>query len=414
MMMDSVDAETAKRRKGKIPDRKKYDEEVEALMSQIGEKEAQLKSVVAVRPDANTDDDKGAKREGLLADLRKLKRDREIVLGERSKSDQELTQLNANIQKMRENMTKLQSGLKFKSEQQVDDAIKKLEQRLQAQTQRLSLTEEKRVVGEISTLKASKRNIQEFAAAKEKFDSERARQGKLRDQREEYFKRLSEIREEESHVKSLLDGLKGKQDEAWAEYKQRLSKKDAIRKEIDELYAKKKELVAQNKKQLDVYFEGIRSQKKARYEEETRRKEEERRIAHEAYQKEMSEFLKTREPYKTERDRCSALISYLTPLGSSVVVGAGSSAVSGSPTVSNLAPVRSDEFKSPQGIFRRKKDDEDNLSGYFGGTGKGKKGKKGKRVAAMQKAHTILNYLMRQILNNASVCSGCCYRVLDC
>jgi hypothetical protein len=57
--------------------------------------------------------------------------------------------------------------------------------------------------------------------------------------------------------------------------------------EIDELYAKKKELVAQNKKQLDVYFEGIRSQKKARYEEETRRKEEERRIAHEAYQKEM-------------------------------------------------------------------------------------------------------------------------------
>jgi hypothetical protein len=55
---------------------------------------------VAVRPDANTDDDKGAKREGLLADLRKLKRDREIVLGERSKSDQELTQLNANIQKM--------------------------------------------------------------------------------------------------------------------------------------------------------------------------------------------------------------------------------------------------------------------------------------------------------------------------
>jgi hypothetical protein len=42
MMMDSVDAETAKRRKGKIPDRKKYDEEVEALMSQIGEKEAQL------------------------------------------------------------------------------------------------------------------------------------------------------------------------------------------------------------------------------------------------------------------------------------------------------------------------------------------------------------------------------------
>jgi hypothetical protein len=78
------------------------------------------------------------------------------------------------------------------------------------------------------------------------------------------------------------------------------------------------------------------------------------------------------------------------------------------------APVRSDEFKSPQGIFRRKKDDEDNLSGYFGGTGKGKKGKKGKRVAAMQKAHTILNYLMRQILNNASVCSGCCYRVLDC
>jgi hypothetical protein len=289
-------------------------------------------------------------------------------------------------------MTKLQSGLKFKSEQQVDDAIKKLEQRLQAQTQRLSLTEEKRVVGEISTLKASKRNIQEFAAAKEKFDSERARQGKLRDQREEYFKRLSEIREEESHVKSLLDGLKGKQDEAWAEYKQRLSKKDAIRKEIDELYAKKKELVAQNKKQLDVYFEGIRSQKKARYEEETRRKEEERRIAHEAYQKEMSEFLKTREPYKTERDRCSALISYLTPLGSSVVVGAGSSAVSGSPTVSNLAPVRSDEFKSPQGIFRRKKDDEDNLSGYFGGTGKGKKGKKGKRVAAMQKGPRLLNH----------------------
>ena len=57
--------------------------------------------------------------------------------------------------------------------------------------------------------------------------------------------------------------------------------------EIDELYTKKKELVAQNKKQLDVYYEGLRAQKKTRREEETKRKEEDRRVAHETYQKEM-------------------------------------------------------------------------------------------------------------------------------
>ena len=55
---------------------------------------------MAVRPDASTDPDKGAKREALLADLRKLKSERESVLAERAKSDQELTQLNASIQKM--------------------------------------------------------------------------------------------------------------------------------------------------------------------------------------------------------------------------------------------------------------------------------------------------------------------------
>lgn len=38
--------------------------------------------------------------------------------------------------------------------------FRKLEQQVQTQTQRLSLSEEKRVVGEISSLKASKRNIQ--------------------------------------------------------------------------------------------------------------------------------------------------------------------------------------------------------------------------------------------------------------
>ena len=36
-------------------------------------------------------------------------------------------------------------------------------------------------------------------------------------------------------------------------------------------------------------------------------------------------------------------------------------------------------------MFRRKKDDEVDLGGFFGGTGKGKKGKKGKRAAAIQK-----------------------------
>ena len=46
-----------------------------------------------------------------------------------------------------------------------------------------------------------------------------------------------------------------------------------------------------------------------------------------------------REPYKAERDRCSALIVYLTPLDASTVVGAGEAAATGSSAVSNLGEV---------------------------------------------------------------------------
>lgn len=41
---------------------------------------------------------------------------------------------------------------------------------------------------------------------------------------------MSEIRQSEEVIKSHLDGLKGKQDEAWTEFKQRAAEKDAIRK----------------------------------------------------------------------------------------------------------------------------------------------------------------------------------------
>ena len=37
-----ADTEAVKRRKGKVPDRKKCDEEIEVLMGQISEKESQL------------------------------------------------------------------------------------------------------------------------------------------------------------------------------------------------------------------------------------------------------------------------------------------------------------------------------------------------------------------------------------
>ena len=52
-------------------------------------------------------------------------------------------------------------------------------------------------------------------------------------------------------------------------------------------------------------------------------------------------------------------------------------------------PVRSNELKIPQGMFRRKKDDDVALSGLFGGKSKGKKGKKGKKGASTQKVYCV-------------------------
>lgn len=57
--------------------------------------------------------------------------------------------------------------------------------------------------------------------------------------------------------------------------------------EIDHLYGRKKELSIQNKKEMDGYYDSLRSQRKERREEDTRRKEEDRRTAQETHHKEM-------------------------------------------------------------------------------------------------------------------------------
>ncbi|XP_072029669.1 uncharacterized protein [Amphiura filiformis] len=340
------------KKRNRPPNRRRHEEQLEELMNQIRPLEEKIKSLG--RPQLT---DSSGKNNGILeklnTDVKRLRDEKEAAITKRKAMDQDLRVLNDKIGKMSDSLSKLEAGLKFKTQSAIDDAIRKLDHQLQ--TRHFKYTEENRIVREIDSLRRSKKKVKEYQERRKEMDDERLKKMKLKSERDKYFFMVSTLKRKEDAVKQQILQLRSKETEAWNRYKTSGPEREALKKEIDSLYEQKRQLIAEFRQQQNEYHE----QAKLYRAETLRKREEEKKAMVEAKQKAWDVYEASLEPYEEERQTCSALIKYLQKFQTAEPFEGPSPGVSPIPSPSAPQAPSSMMEGNKEFTVLKKKDDED-------------------------------------------------------
>ncbi|XP_013421392.1 DNA ligase 1 [Lingula anatina] len=271
--------------KMKPPNKKKFEAELQSILTSIQEKEAQLKTLK----------DSSASEDNIHSRLRHTRAEKDASIERRKKIDLDLRALNHEISKKMDALTKVQATLHYRTEKRIHDAIGKLEHQLK--THNFKLSEERKIVAEIDSLRRSKKVLSQYLTQKAEIEEMRDRQRKMREERDSQFK--------------IVTGLKSKEEEQRRTLSASRSKTETLKRELDQLYEQKRKIVSEFKKEEKDYNAERSEIRKKHRQESFKKREEERRAHAEAKQKEIEQYEATREPYENEKLMCSALITYL-------------------------------------------------------------------------------------------------------
>lgn len=365
------------------PDVKKFKASEEALKAEVDAIEEQIKAVVdktrAAQQKASGQDESVS---GAHAELKRLKKEKDALLKQR----QELFALRDETRETQTRqvteMAKIKSQTKYKTIEEIDAAMKKLE--VQQATTSMPLNQEKALIKELSELRASRKVLVQHKAA---FETEG-------------------VKPSREALNAQLDSLKAQLDQATAQinaHKNALGKMYEDRKStpVQGLNKKKTELKAEKKAKLEELsklreeFRGkmnawrkyqdewkeykVKRDKLYKAEQE-RRKEEERKLREE-------ELLK-KTPYEEEMQLCDYLCNYLN-----TTFGKAAAAVSEKKPAAAAAaePRPSREYGVEGGVAleSKKGKEEPYLALGKGKKAKGKKGKAQKNKAIVLCPETI-------------------------
>ncbi|BFZ11121.1 hypothetical protein BsWGS_14160 [Bradybaena similaris] len=210
------------------PNKKKFDEDLDKLISQIREKEGELEKY------------KSAGSLNIASELKNLKSERSATITKRKQTDVELERLKKIIPEKMCQLGQLESSLIYKSEEKINMAIQRLEYNLNVQ--HFKLAEEKKIVCEIDRLKRSKKTLVQYLALRQEINGIRDLQRHMREERDNYFHVVGKLNSNE-------DSLRKSSSAAKTSY-------SLLKMQIDDLYESKRQLVSNFKKQSDEYQDG--------------------------------------------------------------------------------------------------------------------------------------------------------------
>ncbi|KAK7461556.1 hypothetical protein BaRGS_00038702 [Batillaria attramentaria] len=261
--------------------KKKFEDELETVRTAIRATAQELESL------------KASENETLMSEeLKGLRADRIAVIDHRKQVDSDLQKLNKEkIPVMARNLSRLEPTLYYKNDDRINEAIRRLEYNIQVQNFRLS--EEKKIVAEIDRLRRSKKTLVWYQALKQEMAELRNEQRRLREERDHYFRRLTELNKREDAIKR-------------DSYRRRVQA-DKLKKELDSMYESKRQLIANYRKQREDHHDDT---EKRRHEERDDEKADEKREMYAILSLEEN-FPPQKLPFGDEICLCNTLIHYL-------------------------------------------------------------------------------------------------------
>jgi hypothetical protein len=221
-------------------------------------------------------------------------------------AEEQIKKLGPEIISKKEEANKVLVGLRYKTPERIEEALRKLRQQMSRQ---YSENEEKRLQSEIENLENSKDDLREFLETKAEIDEMIQKQGQLRERRNSLYRRSRELRVRKGEAKDKQSQLRRQLGEARDKKKDLQKQQDTLTEEIDGLYKARQRLRDDFKKCQAVYLAANSRQETEERERESVRRGEERK---ERRKRQVLEAEMRREmEYDEEKTVCRALISHL-------------------------------------------------------------------------------------------------------
>lgn len=152
----------------------------------------------------------GAKREALFNHLKEIREAKAPSSEKKIALEGKIKSLTDSLKKKTEELATLKKDLPYKAGEEADEAVRQLEYQLAHSS--FSLPDEKRIMAQISSLKNSKKKLQDFDQSRLNIEKDKQSLTKLREEMDEVIKQLNSFREKENKIKTELDVIKESQE----------------------------------------------------------------------------------------------------------------------------------------------------------------------------------------------------------
>ncbi|KLO18103.1 hypothetical protein SCHPADRAFT_820460 [Schizopora paradoxa] len=356
-------------RDGKIekPDKKKYDDEQNALRAEIDDKQAKRGKLEEQIRSLQGGGEAGEKRKALREELTTLNSNRN---SSRSKLFEQINALKDAQEKKKKDLHASKGKIPYKSLDELNDHIKHLEKQVEAAT--LKLVDEKKALRDISAGKRLRRNLEALQADQEAINKDQAAIEALHKQLDD--PELKAAHDRADAIYAELEKMRKDGDELHANKQVLVGQSSALKAEIDALYTRKRESTKTYKDAGDRYWTKVNADRERRQQEYKAKREKEENEKKRAVALELREEAEL-PAFQEEIEDCQTLIDFFSGKGTGVKERAD-------PASSKVALVGVPELELRQvetapaaGFVQSKKKGEDE-DVYFAGTkgkGKGKK-----------------------------------------
>jgi hypothetical protein len=233
----------------------------------------------------------------------------------------------------------------------------------------MKISDEKRALAEISTLKRSRRTVESFQRDQEAIEADRAQADALRKELDD--PEAKALSERYDTLKTELDALRKDADDVYSNRNKLYDERNGYQVELDTLFSRKRELTQSHREAQDRYWSKVQ--------EDRARRAERARVqrAEEEVEKKKEIVERIREEasipaFQAQIEDCQTLIDAF--LGKTSV-SAAAAALMPKKEIAGVAKLEARTVEAPaEGVIVRKKKGEDDEA-YF--TGKAKKGGKG-------------------------------------
>lgn len=341
------------------PDKANHDTEVEAISSAIDALKL-TKSSVQEKIDAALDTGRnsavGKEREALRALITSKKK----LIDEKNVFRKSMDQAKKQADGLMNERKNAKAGVRYSDIASIEAEIKKLKSR--QETTSMSLSDEKRLIKEIEQLQGSKSLVADIKSKDSSIDSVIADKKMILVDIKKKDTEIDAVQRDIDEKKKVVDAMKETENEsrknitALKEEREVLKKK--IGEKLDERNAVRNVFREKNNKWYD-YQRALKAQKKMKYEEEKKSREEERLAKLKATEEEEAKKI----PYEEEMYMCTLLADQLTK---SFLAGETSDKKDADATTPDVVALKDDPFA---GFTPLKKNDDE----VFLQHGKGKK-----------------------------------------